>query len=211
VRRVSRGATLRTGSGPSWPPLASVQARWQAQDHRLGDGPEHHLLCAAHRHALALPAQGPPSLAYRLPLFPYLAPGGGLGAGAASLGGDVPLAVGPAAEPKRHPGRPVGQDHRRGTGGYDAGKKVDGRKRQLLVGSHEAALKALVHPASESDKVSGRALSGRVCGAMPGRRPIWGDCAYRGLGVRARGLEVGPGGWAVRLQGAAAALDSGAA
>ena len=45
----------------------------------------------------------------------------------------------------RHPGRPIGQDHgKRGPRGYDGAKKLNGRKRHLLVDTGGLVLKTVV-------------------------------------------------------------------
>ena len=56
---------------------------------------------------------------------------------------------GPPAQPQRgHHRQPVGEDHgKRGPRGYDAGKKVKGRKRHIVVDTQGLLLAVAVHPA----------------------------------------------------------------
>jgi hypothetical protein len=49
-------------------------------------------------------------------------------------------------------------------------------------------VKALRHPASESDKIGRKALLQWVCGTLSGPRLIWATASIMALGVRGRGL-----------------------
>lgn len=73
--------------------------------------------------------------------------------------------------------RPTGSD------GYDAGKKVTGRKRHLLVDTQGLVLKALVQPANVPDRDGGRLLLEGMPD-LPTRfsrlRHLWVDADYRG-------------------------------
>ncbi len=68
----------------------------------------------------------------------------------------------------------------RGVRGYDAGKKVTGRKRHLLVDTLGLLLAVLVTSAAVSDPAGARLLLGRVGGACKKLRRIWVDGTYRG-------------------------------
>jgi putative transposase len=75
--------------------------------------------------------------------------------------------------------------------GYDAGKKVNGRKRHLLVDTLGLVLLVLVLPANIQDRDAARQLLARYFTANPRRRVnhVWADGGYAG------GLV----GWALRL------------
>jgi putative transposase len=68
-----------------------------------------------------------------------------------------------------------------GERGYDAGKKVKGRKRHLLVDVLGLVLAVLVHPANIQDRDGARGLLERVKDAFPRLQLIWADGAYSGL------------------------------
>ena len=65
--------------------------------------------------------------------------------------------------------------------GYDAGKKVKGRKRHILVDTQGNLLKVLVHPANVTDREGARVLL-QILPKMLRKRLklIWADQGYRG-------------------------------
>ncbi|SDP97571.1 transposase, partial [Lentzea jiangxiensis] len=67
------------------------------------------------------------------------------------------------------------------TRGYDAGKKVQGRKRHIAVDTLGLLITVLVTPASTSDRIAARSLLRRLRSAA-GRRVqlIWADGGYTG-------------------------------
>ena len=67
-----------------------------------------------------------------------------------------------------------------GIRGYDAGKKVNGRKRHIVVDTLGLVLAALVTPASVSDPAGARKLIRRLGGAGKKLQKIWTDGTYRG-------------------------------
>lgn len=67
-----------------------------------------------------------------------------------------------------------------GERGYDAGKKVKGRKRHLLVDTFGLVMAVVVTAASCSDPTGARLLLRRLGGACKKLRMIWVDGAYRG-------------------------------
>jgi putative transposase len=67
-----------------------------------------------------------------------------------------------------------------GTHGYDAGKKIDGRKRHILVDTLGLLLAVVVTAASVSDPAGARLLLRRLDGAGKKLRLIWVDGTYRG-------------------------------
>ena len=76
----------------------------------------------------------------------------------------------------------VGQNHRkREPRGYDAGKKVKGRKRHILVDTEGLLLKAIVHPADIQDRDGGRLLVNSLeLEDWPRLKKLWADSGYRG-------------------------------
>lgn len=66
--------------------------------------------------------------------------------------------------------------------GYDAGKKVNGRKRHVLVDPLGLVLLVLVRPANIQDRVAARQLLETYFGRTPRRRVkhLWADGGYTG-------------------------------
>lgn len=67
-----------------------------------------------------------------------------------------------------------------GVRGYDAGKKVTGRKRHILVDTLGLLLAVVVTSAAVSDPAGARLLLSRLGGGCKKLRRIWVDGAYRG-------------------------------
>ena len=67
-----------------------------------------------------------------------------------------------------------------GVRGYDAGKKVTGRKRHILVDTLGLLLAVVVTRAAVSDPAGARLLFARLGGACKKLRRIWVDGTYRG-------------------------------
>jgi putative transposase len=70
--------------------------------------------------------------------------------------------------------------HLPGVRGYDAGKKVKGRKRHILVDTLGLLLAVVVTSAALSDPAGARLLLRRLGGACKKLRRIWVDGTYRG-------------------------------
>lgn len=70
--------------------------------------------------------------------------------------------------------------HLPGVRGYDAGKKVKGRKRHMLVDTLGLLLAVVVTSAALSDPAGAKLLLTRLGGACKKLRRIWVDGAYRG-------------------------------
>ena len=68
--------------------------------------------------------------------------------------------------------------------GYDAGKKVIGRKRHLLVDTSGLLLTGRVTPADTSDNHGARELLAGLAPLMPRMELIWADSAYAGEKLR---------------------------
>jgi len=67
-----------------------------------------------------------------------------------------------------------------GPHGFDAGKKIDGRKRHILVDTMGLVLAVLVTSASVSDPAGARLLLRQLDGVGKKLRLIWVDGTYRG-------------------------------
>jgi putative transposase len=67
-----------------------------------------------------------------------------------------------------------------GPRGYDGGKKINGRKRHLLVDTQGLIIRAVVHPADIADRDGVKLLLAPLQGQLPRLRHIWADSAYSG-------------------------------
>ncbi len=67
-----------------------------------------------------------------------------------------------------------------GERGYDAGKKINGRKRHILVDTLGLVLMVMVMPANVQDRDGARQLLKRCSGTYKALRLIWGDGGYAG-------------------------------
>ena len=102
-----------------------------------------------------------------------------------------------------------------GPRGYDAGKKIKGRKRHILVDTIGLILSVFVHEANIQDRDGAKMLLSKVIGRFPGLQLIWADGGYAGKLVEwvkekcnclleivkrssdAKGFEVLPRRWVV--------------
>ena len=64
--------------------------------------------------------------------------------------------------------------------GFDGAKKVNGRKRHLLVDTQGLVMKVIVSPADVQDTDGAEVLFERIQGHFPRLRHIWVDAGYRG-------------------------------
>ena len=67
-----------------------------------------------------------------------------------------------------------------GPRGYDAGKKVKGRKRHILTDTIGLLLGAIVHPADVQDRDGAPMLMAAIRTAWPGLQHLFADAAYAG-------------------------------
>ena len=96
---------------------------------------------------------------------------------------------------RRHYVPPVGENHRkRWPRGYDAGKKVMGCERHIVVDTPCLLLAVVVHPADVPDRDGARLVLKELAGRFPRLWLIWAD----GGGVRCRYRYRS--GWAARLE-----------
>jgi transposase len=71
-----------------------------------------------------------------------------------------------------------------GPRGYDGAKKINGRKRHLLVDSGGLVMKAKAHPASLADRDGVRMLLDGAQEHFPNLSLLWADAGYRGKALR---------------------------
>lgn len=64
--------------------------------------------------------------------------------------------------------------------GYDAGKKIEGRKRHVLVDTLGLLLAVMVTPASVQDRDGAQSLLAKVIGWFSRLQVIWADAGYAG-------------------------------
>ena len=69
---------------------------------------------------------------------------------------------------------------RGGERGYDAGKKIVGRKRHLLVDTDGLILKVRVHAASVQDRDGAALVLDQLDGPLIGIKQLWADGGYAG-------------------------------
>lgn len=67
-----------------------------------------------------------------------------------------------------------------GPRGYDGGKKINGRKRHVLVDTQGLIIRALVHPADLADRDGAKLLLAPLQDQLPRLQHIWADSAYAG-------------------------------
>ena len=64
--------------------------------------------------------------------------------------------------------------------GYDAGKKIKGKKRHILVDTQGLLLHAIVHAADIQDRDGGVLLMSTLFGMCPGLLKLYADSGYQG-------------------------------
>ena len=65
-------------------------------------------------------------------------------------------------------------------GGYDAGKKIKGKKRHILVDTLGLLMHAIIHPADIQDRDGGALLMATLFGLYPFLRKLYADGGYKG-------------------------------
>ena len=81
--------------------------------------------------------------------------------------------------------------------GYDAGKKVKGRKRHIVVDTQGLILNAVVHPANIQDRDGALLVLAGLRSLFPWLDLIWADGAYKGPSLDA--LFARPGRWRLEV------------
>lgn len=64
--------------------------------------------------------------------------------------------------------------------GYDAGKKIKGKKRHILTDTLGLLLHAVVHPADIQDRDGGVLVLSTLFGLFPFLKKLWADGGYQG-------------------------------
>jgi putative transposase len=86
---------------------------------------------------------------------------------------------------RRHHRQPIRKDHgKRGLRGYDAGKKINGRKRHIVVDTLGMVLAVKVHEASMQDRDGAKLVLQRLRKGFSRLKLIWADGAYAGALVQ---------------------------
>lgn len=84
-----------------------------------------------------------------------------------------------------------------GPRGYDAGKKINGRKRHIATDTLGLLVEAIVHPASIQDRDGAPALLKRVSRGFPWLRHVFADGGYAGEKLRGNLAKIGE--WTVEI------------
>src|SRR5215218_7304069 len=187
-RRLRRRAgPERRAVRPTRAPDPTGQTRGPAAHHRHAAAAGRAVLPGAHRLPVAPPAAPArvPALADGLRLHAGVRGRGRVGEHPPPPRGDAARAGGPRAEPeRRHRRHPERQDHRkRGPRGYDAAKKVKGRKRHIGVDTSGLLLGVLVHAADVQDADGVGDLLRRLKRLYPWLRVVFADSIYNRLPV----------------------------
>ena len=147
-------------------------------------GPGCDLLPGPRRDRLAAAARGLPAVPDRVRLLPPMGTRRDLAASPRRAAGPGARARGPGPAPDRGGHRlAVGAWRRHGPGasrGYDAGKKVKGRKRHIAVDTLGLLLAVVVTEAGIQDRDGGARLLAALRPGCPPSRLIWADGGYAG-------------------------------
>jgi transposase len=84
-----------------------------------------------------------------------------------------------------------------GPRGYDAGKKVKGRKRHILTDTIGLPVGMIVHPADVQDRDGAPGLLAKVRSAFPWLRHVFADGGY--AGDKLKDAVAGLGGWTIEI------------
>ena len=76
--------------------------------------------------------------------------------------------------------------------GFDAGKKIKGKKRHLLVDTQGLLMQAIVHSADVQDRDGGILLLATMFGMHPFLKKLFADAAYQGPGFHKALAKVLP-------------------
>src|SRR4029077_18581274 len=179
------------------------QTRWASARGERPRGSERDLLCALDRLPVAGVAEGSATEEYRAFLFHAVGLGRHAGAPPSRT-----LCRDPRA--RRTRGEPDGCDHRqperqggskRGSAldpqGFDAGKKITGRKRHILVDTLGLLLNVVVHPANVQDRDGAGDLLRTARRSFPFIERIFADAGYQG--PKMARVVAKTGSWALQI------------
>ena len=85
---------------------------------------------------------------------------------------------------------------KKGIRGYDAGKKIKGRKRHIVVDTRGLLLAVVVHAANIQDRDGAKLVLGKLLGRFPRLCLIWADGGYRGKLIE---WTASLGGWVLEI------------
>jgi len=74
--------------------------------------------------------------------------------------------------------------------GYDAGKKIKGKKRHVLVDTQGLLMHALVHGADVQDRDGGALVMASLFGAFPFLIKLYADGGYQGAEFQAAAKKI---------------------
>jgi putative transposase len=98
---------------------------------------------------------------------------------------------------RRDPRQPDREDHgKKGVCGYDAGKKISGRKRHIVVDTLGLLMAVVVHAANIQDREGAMLVLKLLVGKFPRLEKIWADGGYAGQLV---GWTAMTGGWILEI------------
>jgi putative transposase len=98
---------------------------------------------------------------------------------------------------RRDPRQPERQsDGKKGVCGYDAGKKISGRKRHIVVDTLGLVMAVVVHAANIQDREGAMLVLKLLVGKFPRLEKIWADGGYAG---RLVGWVAMTGGWMLEI------------
>src|SRR4051812_7852421 len=166
---------------PEASPALSVRAGAPANPRSARD-PQCHLLRPSQRLRLAHDAAGFSPFPDGLLLLPQVASGWDLGKNPRNSSRPTPHPRGTRGQPERGDSRQPNRedDGKRGPRGYDAGKKIQGRKRHILVDTLGLLLICVVHAAHVQDRDGAKLVLEKVGERFPRLQRIWADGAYAG-------------------------------
>src|ERR1700730_4861251 len=159
--------------------------RTQARGSSAGNRERRHV-CSEHGMPMALCSQRPAAEKHAVWLFRPLELGWHAGSHSSRALCEVPGSHGSCSEPGglRHRQPEREERGKRGDcidpGGYDAGKKIKGKKRHILVDTLGLLLHAVVHPADIQDRDGGVLVLSTLFGLYPFLQKLFADRGYQG-------------------------------
>src|SRR3989442_10526084 len=170
--------------------------RSTAQDRHAG-GDERDFIPAAHRLPVALPAaRGVSTALDGLQHFPQVPARWDMGGGLGRAARGVARADGSRGQPVgRRPRQSMAEVGGKGGGkddavGYDAGKKVKGRKIHALVDTEGLPMRVVVHSAAIQDRDGAGLVLDKIRQRFPWLELIWADGGYNAWQVEAAVAKV---------------------